>query len=277
MTNGVFLKGIAGICCLVVAAAVVCAEQNKGALGDPEFDAASVKRSYWPTAVRSPRTTFVQGRVLAVNVTLRDLIQTAFKVSLPAIQIVGGPEWMDSSRFDVTATAPSVDIEGLRARLRRLLADRFSLAARSETRSLPAFRLIKARTDGKLASGLRETSCTEDRSVQDAPPCSRFMTGANVLIGKNVTMKQFALMIPQIKNDTDVDRYVFDETGLTGMYTFELRYSPARSTEGIFSKPDPNLPTFVTAIREQFGLKLESTIGPVPIVAIERASAPSPD
>src|SRR5689334_18376881 len=44
------------------------------------------------------------GRFTGTNVTLRQLISTAYGTSSDS-QIVGGPNWMDSERFDINAKA----------------------------------------------------------------------------------------------------------------------------------------------------------------------------
>ncbi len=67
-----------------------------------EFEAASIKPA-------NPHRTgtlvgFVPGGGLRVNnATLKDLIETEYQVR--SFQIAGGPAWVGSARFDVTATS----------------------------------------------------------------------------------------------------------------------------------------------------------------------------
>jgi uncharacterized protein (TIGR03435 family) len=66
-------------------------------------------------------------------------------------------------------------------------------------------------------------------------------------------------------------RRVIDQTGLTGPYTFSLKWTPDdRPATG-----DTSAPSLVTAIQEQLGLKLESTKGPVEILVIDHAEKPT--
>jgi hypothetical protein len=68
----------------------------------PTFEVASVKpTSSSPGPVRIE--TLPGGRFVATNVTLRALIQTAYR--LQPFQVIGGPSWLSSDRFDIVAKA----------------------------------------------------------------------------------------------------------------------------------------------------------------------------
>lgn len=68
---------------------------------------------------------------------------------------------------------------------------------------------------------------------------------------------------------------VVDKTGLEGKWSFTVYYSPV--DVGLGPPTNPNLPSFVTALEEQLGLRLESTRGPVEVLLIESAERPTPD
>src|SRR5580658_6915334 len=68
------------------------------------------------------------GRFGARNVPLRFLIRGAYDIK--DFQISGGPTWIESDRYDITARAPEGTpngFEALRPMLQTLLADRFKL------------------------------------------------------------------------------------------------------------------------------------------------------
>ncbi len=55
-----------------------------------------------------------------------------------------------------------------------------------------------------------------------------------------------------------------------GKFDFDLKWAqhPTADTTG---------PSIFTALQEQLGLKLESTLGPVDVLAIDQVERPSPD
>ena len=101
----------------------------------PEFDAASIK----PSAPDARGTVIAMppgGRVEIGNMTLKEMIEDAYRIQ--AFQISGGPSWLDSDHFDISAKA-GVDLkrDDVLLMLQSLLADRFRLVFRREVRTLP--------------------------------------------------------------------------------------------------------------------------------------------
>src|SRR5262249_5927882 len=109
------------------------------------------------------------GRFRATNVTLKMLIGAAYGTPqpLPEFQLVGGPKWMDTDRFDVVAKAPGDPAPGQNGpppqmflMIQSMLAERFHLKIHRETKEMPIYALVLARSDGKL--GPRITPSTTD-------------------------------------------------------------------------------------------------------------------
>jgi uncharacterized protein (TIGR03435 family) len=107
------------------------------------------------------------GRFRAVNIPIQGMIAVAFSTDRPLLyaQIVGGPSWIASSKFDIDAKADSAlpsDVQSLSkqtpAMLRALLEDRFKLKTHTETRQQQIYALVKARSDGRLGPGLHEST-----------------------------------------------------------------------------------------------------------------------
>jgi uncharacterized protein DUF3738 len=98
------------------------------------------------------------------------LIKTAYGVHDD--QIVGGPEWIDTARFDLTAkaadTTPSATAfrDQARLMLRRALEDRFNLALVRDRREIPVYALVISKSDGRLGSQLVRSGWA-DRLVVD--------------------------------------------------------------------------------------------------------------
>jgi uncharacterized protein (TIGR03435 family) len=79
-----------------------------------------------------------------------------------------------------------------------------------------------------------------------------------------------------------VDRVVTNNTNLTGLWDFELTWTPEQVPAQLppGAAPlniDPNGPSIFTALQEQLGLKLEATRAPVDVVVIDRVEALAPD
>src|SRR5688572_22475662 len=142
----------------------------------PAFEVASVK----PNKSGDQRVMIQlppSGRFTATNIPLRLLLRQAFDVQ--GFQIVGGPNWLDSDRFDIVAKTPDgmTAPDQMRPMLRALLADRFKLVAHNETREMPIYSLALARTDAKLGPALSvakvdcEARCNAARRGGPPPQC----------------------------------------------------------------------------------------------------------
>ncbi len=90
------------------------------------------------------------GRYTASGVTVKMLIQQAY--DLRDYQISGGPGWISSERYDIVATAgvPNVTREQMRVLLQSLLAERFNLKVRRESKELPIYALVVGKNGPKL-------------------------------------------------------------------------------------------------------------------------------
>ena len=93
------------------------------------------------------------GRLTATNVPLRLLLQTAFDVQ--GFQMVGGPSWIASDRFDIIAKAPdgSSTPEQIRPMLRALPGR--SVQARSSTAKPARCRSTPSSWRGPMANSGR--------------------------------------------------------------------------------------------------------------------------
>ena len=263
------------------------------------FEAASVK----PNKSGDRRVAMLfqpGGRFNASNVTLQMLISTSYGTPqpLPNFRILGGPDWIDSDRFDVVAKAPGDIPPGpngpLPLMVRTLLKERFGLVVHTETRELPIYALVMARSDHKTGSQLKPAAvdCAAITArgrggappplpqFGERPPCSIRLTAGN-LAGGGSSMAQFSFAISRY-----VNRVVVDKTGLAGNFDFDLQWTPEQMPPGAPPGPpgapplpaiDPNGPSIFTAVQEQLGLKLESTKGAVDVVVIDHAEQPTED
>ena len=235
----------------------------------------------------------------ATLATLRMLILSAYQ--LKDYQLVGGPGWMNSDRFDVSARATGdVTPDIARRMMQNLLKDRFMLRAHLETRQTDAYALVLARTDGRLGPRLQRTSpeceaTLEARKKGTAPPterpnfelirkqtfCGMSMMGSSVSGASNYSMGGVPLerLVTQISGE--VRGPVVDRTGLTGLFDILLEYtSQGRQLQAApLNAPDLTkdvaLPMLRDALQEQLGLKLETAKGPLDVLVIDSVERPS--
>ena len=282
---------------LVLAGALIAQAQG------PAFEVASVRRN---TSNEGFMGLQMQpgGRMTFTNVPVRMLITRAYGVQ--NFQIIGGPDWLTSERYDVTAKAPegNTSPDQLNVMLQSLLADRFKVALRRETRELPVYFLVKARQAGQLGAALKPAAadCTAGRGrrggappAAGAPRAGGAGAAAPALAPADcrfmMTPGRFTVAGQPIGNVTNalgiqLGRPVIDKTGLTGAYDFELTFMPEGRGMPVGPPPpgapelppiDPNAPSIFTAVQEQLGLKLESGRGPVEVLVIDSAERPVED
>ncbi len=207
--------------------------------------------------------------------------------ALDADKVVGGPGWLDFDRFDVIGKAPGrVSIEGVKPMLQALLADRFKLVLKAESRPLPAMALVAGKkptlkeSDGSDASGckLQSSGGSGPGSMTIRMNGTELTLGPGAMVGyacRNMTMAAFADgMRSMVFADVGGNRVV-DQTGLAGAWNFDFKFSlPLRLPGG--EPADPV--TFKDAIQKQLGLELTPTKIPFPVYVVESASeSPTPN
>jgi uncharacterized protein (TIGR03435 family) len=281
----------------------------------PSFEVASVRPSNPNPSDpmgRMPRLMPVGGRLTVANLPLRVLIRVAYDVQ--DFQIVGGPAELLSRKFDITAKAEDGTgrtLKEMSVLLRALLADRFALAVRTEAREAPIYALVVVRKDGALGPAMKvsasdcggleeQTQKRLETLAKDGPgaimkalaagpiPCTIMPAGVPGTAGAGFGMRGNGQPMEGLVRllTQAVDRSVVDDTGLTGLYDWELHFDPevflrAAGQAGLNLPPFPpapsDSPSLMTAIQEQLGLKLEARRGPVDHLVIEHVEAPAPD
>lgn len=253
----------------------------------PQFEVASVKAN--PSGdVKAAIQPQPGGRFTATNASLRELIRYAYR--LQDYQVTGGPNWLDRDRFDIVAKAGDggqgdpfqADSRGGASRgqlmLRALLAERFSLGTHIETKELPTYALVLARSDGALGPQL--TRAARECDPPAAPPACEMKALPGTIAAGGATLPELANALSPL-----VARVVQDQTGLAGRFAFTLRWTPEQMSPGLERKAramglppaDPDGSSLFTAVREQLGLKLDARKGPVEVLVIDRAERPKED
>jgi uncharacterized protein (TIGR03435 family) len=242
------------------------------------FEVASIKPQPWTN--QGSVGVFVRGSTLrGEHVDLYGLVAFAYGLKTDGYQLSGGPAWArhgvlsdvsgaDSVLYQVTAKAadgPPPAIRQFRLMLQALLADRFQLRIHHASRDLPVFNLVVAKdgpkfkenfSDAKVSMAMRDGGLFRIRAVH-AP---------------------IRNLVEELSNPNHgTGRPVFDKTGLTGFYDFEIEWAPnylaAAGPDG--SAPDATGPSVFAALQERLGLKLEPGTAPLDTVVIDHAEKPS--
>jgi uncharacterized protein (TIGR03435 family) len=186
-------------------------------------------------------------------------------------QVVGGPDWILSAKFDISAkpdTPGQPNDKQLKLMVQKLLADRFQLKFHRDKKELSAY---------VLSVGKGEPKMTKSTGDPGGLP-GLFFRQLGVLTVRNATMGDFA----NLMQSAVLDRPVVDQTGLAGRWDFLLKWTPDESQFGGMGikVPPPSdaadaPPPLFTAIQEQIGLKLEAAKTPVEVIVLDHVEQPS--
>jgi len=254
--------------------------------GDLKFEVASIK----PNKSGSNRVNFMPqpgGRFTATNVSVMDVIALAYGDvrPFPRTNILGAPSWASVERFDIAAKAEGdPGREEFSRMLRPLLAERFRLATHMETRERPVYALTLARKDRALGPGLRPSSLSCSGPRETLPADCEMLTVPGMLKARGTPLAALTRMLTGWVED---HREVRDETGLTGQFDMEMRWTPDRppaippeaspELRQALLSVDPNGPSLFTALQEQLGLKLVAGKDQTEVLVIDHLERPSPD
>lgn len=279
------------------------------------FDVASIRQNVQGGAPLSnvPRSNFplnnqdsyyaTGGLFSATNYRLDSLIGFAYKLTNMQIREVTAelPKWATAAQYDVQARAqgnPTKD--QMRLMVQALLADRFKMAAHVETRQGPVDAFVLAKP-GETGPGLnphaRDVACADmlppstPGAFPTAPPslanglpavCGMLDTKLGPrgwhVSARNVTMPQFisyllgAAFVP-------LDRPAIDRTGLSGTFDVALDFIPDKPLimNGAAYQFADSAEIFLDALRDQLGIKLHSTSGPIDMLVIDHIEQPTPN
>jgi uncharacterized protein (TIGR03435 family) len=262
-------------------------------LPDSVFEVVSIKQNKNASGMSSIG---LRGeRFLATGMTLHELIQESFAVEED--QLSGEPRWLKSESYDIEAKIDHSVAEHLHQlssdqrvvecdrMLRTLLADRFKLAFRWETKKLPVYALIvvrkgpqikKAKPGDTYPDGIKDLN---GRGHGDVMSMRR-----GSLVGQGISIASLVEMLSQ----QQLGRLVIDKTGLTGKYDFTLQWTPNTNQRprlkalddgqlpaGSAPPTENSGPSLFTAIQEQLGLKLQPEKDPVPLLVIDHIERPT--
>ncbi len=203
------------------------------------------------------------GRYEFHSASMIDLIQTAYGFGFD--RILGGPSWLEMDRFEVIAKAPAGTSmamppaspqgtlpDAVKEMLQSVLADRFKLVIRQETRPLPGYALtVDKKPLMKEADGSGSTSDNPGcRFVPPTDPAETFIR----FTCRNQSMEAFAGFLTGLLGRVGVT----DKTELNGRWNFwTLKWSRNMAPQATADE-----------IGKQLGLKLEPQPIPTPVLTV---------
>jgi uncharacterized protein (TIGR03435 family) len=213
------------------------------------FEVASVKPVIPLAGPHTVSLLINRGRLDMVAAELRQIVGLAYAIQ--RVRVVGGPVWMDADQFDITAKADNPDAtrDEIRTMLQALLADRFQLVVHRETKILPEYSLVLAKSGSKLKEAAADKTASLAHTTGPTGGSRSVFEGSALRVLVNMLANTFGSP-------------VLDKTGLEGKYDFTFDWPD--SISGIFS-----------ALEDQLGLKLEAKKTPTEVLVIDRAQKPS--
>lgn len=191
-----------------------------------------------------------QGIVNFTGFTLKDLIKYSY--ALHDSQIVGGPDWISSERFDIRAMGPrgnALNFIQVQMGVQKLLADHFTLVLHRDTRELPVYALVVGKDGPKLEEIHLDNAALRKSRMLAKPP--------GHLEAQQVGMNALADILSSSSSSL-----VIDKTGLKGIYNFTLEW-PMPSSDVVAE--------ISTALPEQLGLELSKQTAPVSVLIVDSA------
>jgi uncharacterized protein (TIGR03435 family) len=223
----------------------------------------------------------MQGGLRTTNTSLMVLLTFAYDVR--DYQLIDVPGWAKGEGFDVSFTPDKpevlpkpgeVDAKAMetmmdrqRQRMQAILRDRFGLKLRMETRELPIYALITAKSGSKLKAP----------EEGGKGPSMMMNPEKGELTGVGANMRMLTNVLSNI-----LKRPVVDQTGVEGTFDMKLQWKPDSFVVGPGGTPPGETPvaendgaSIFTAVTEQLGLRLESKKGPVTVYVVEKAERPT--
>lgn len=220
--------------------------------------------------------------------------QSSFSTSA---KIVGAPAWAISDGYEIDAKAQGNPSRGvvLGPMLQALLEDRFNLKIHRETRQIPVYNLIVAKSGPKLRRFQQGSCVPRSQSASPLKPGQNFC-GPSPFTRKGALLVQelHGVSVGDFANILDgiMDRPVIDKTGIPGQFDFSLEFEPEQQTMRVGLPPPPpgdaqenngapatttsfQGPSIFTALEEQLGLKLDLAKGPGEFFVIDHVDRPS--
>jgi uncharacterized protein (TIGR03435 family) len=225
--------------------------------------------------------------------SIRRYIMNAYG-AIYSSQVIGGPDWLNKNAYLIEGKVPD-DLESALQKMtleerndktrmmeQSLLADRFHLKAHFETRVLPVYELVPAKSGFKITA----VAAPPERKPGEPPiipssggllPPGTLMTtvngnGLRVLKGRAIKMQVLACTI-----GGDIgNRPIVDHTGFTGYFDITgLTWAPLG--DALATSEPPGAPSLPGALEEKLGLRIVSAKDSIEVLVIDEIGRPTPN
>jgi len=256
----------------------------------PSFEVASVRRN---RSREDSSTHVMPNRLVFRNMMAYFFIEFAYGEDLGEFgfrnlrdnQLVGAPDWIWEEGYDIEAKVGDALAEKfgkdcgpaffhgscsyrqtMLQMLQALLADRFKLQVRRTTTEGSVYALVVDKGGPKVMPAAKGAAANSGHEPRQRPPCP-----AGLLCSQgDISLSQMADWLSRM---SDVGRPVIDKTGLQGAYSVRIEFSRGQMNSA--NPGDTVGPSIFTALKEQLGLKLKPTKGPIDALVIEHIERPS--
>ena len=248
------------------------AAQQPAATPKESFDVISIKQVY-PHTERSGGSTTTYGpqsipcqylpdRVRCA-LSIRSLVEEAYEVDDIEVDIPTFTYDQDHC-FAIEATMPpGTSKESARLMLREGLAERFGLKVHWEKRDTPVYALIQGKNGVKIQPDvdpdhpkLRPMTLPNGKRGG-----SSLHSGPGEFWAAAISMDLFA---KNLRYRAGLDRPVVDMTGLTGVYTIDLHWTPPEPPSNGTADP-----AILSAVEANLGLRLEKRTLPFNVLVVD--------
>jgi uncharacterized protein (TIGR03435 family) len=263
----------------------------------PTFEVASIKPSTLTPAAAMAAGRNAGAKIDAARVDiglapLAFLIRMAYNVKPYQLS---GPDWMARERFDVVANLPEgAAKDQVPQMLQALLAERFKLAVRRESKVQTVYALLVGKdgpqlketppdvsiSDKLFPNGNGGRSLLEVQRSEDGPRTYSVLNGVTMFEAEKIAMPDLALTLMPYVDGTPV----VDMTGLKGYYQVAMRVPGSPNSgrmgarggmgrdAGDAGRPpdkaaDPAGSIFASV--QKLGLKLEKRQAPIEYIVVE--------
>jgi uncharacterized protein (TIGR03435 family) len=232
-------------------------------------------------------------RLALTNMMLFRIIALAYGKSCYELErldsLTGGPRWVTADRYDIEATLPqggpsytreqfdpatwgkpeTSDAFRLHAMLQTMLAERFKLVVRRETREVPGFALSVVKGGPKLTAW-KEGELVTLGAVTGGPNSNG--EWRSIVRGNKLSVGSLSNQLRTVTG-----RPVVDRTGITGDFNYSIEFTPFSAPPDAVLQGRPIVagPTLFTALEETLGLHLEPARVPIEFLVIERVERPT--